>query len=155
MKHPLHHQVAFGAVLLLLTFAAPAIGFKWPPGEWYAAINKPSWNPPGWIFGPVWSALYLMMATAAWLVWNRQGWRKPMNAWFVQLVLNAAWTPIFFGAQRIDIACSCIIALWFAILVTILYFWRVSKVAAWLMVPYLGWVSFATVLNATLWALNR
>lgn len=155
MKRPVTIQIAGGIGLLLLTFAAPAIGLQWPPGEWYHGINKPSWNPPGWIFGPVWSVLYLMMAAAAFLVWRKEGWSRAMNAWLVQLVFNAAWTPLFFGAQRIDWACTCIIAMWFAILVTILCYWKTSKVAAWLMVPYLGWVSFATVLNATLWVMNR
>ena len=148
-------QILMGIGIFLVTFAAPAIGAFSPPGDWYQAINKPSWNPPAWIFGPVWSALYLMMATAAFLVWQKDGWSRAMNAYVVQLIFNAAWTPLFFGAQRIDWACTCIIALWFAILITILCFWKVNKVAAWLMVPYLGWVSFATVLNAALWVMNR
>lgn len=148
-------QVLVGIGILLMTLAAPSLGALSPPADWYQNINKPAWNPPPWIFGPVWSALYLMMAIAAFLVWRAEGWSRAMTAYLVQLIFNATWTPLFFGAKRIDWACADIVALWFAILVTILCFWKVNKVAAWLMVPYLGWVSFATVLNATLWAMNR
>jgi len=155
MKRSIPIQIAAAIGILLLTIAAPSLGAFSPPGEWYQSIHKPSWNPPPWIFGPVWSVLYLMMATAAFLVWRKDGWNRAMSAYLVQLIFNAAWTPLFFGAKRIDWACTDIVALWFAILVTILCFWKTSKVAAWLMVPYLGWVSFATVLNATLWAMNR
>ena len=155
MKRSLPSQVLVGIGILLLTLAAPSLGAFSPPADWYQNINKPSWNPPPWIFGPVWSTLYLMMAVAAFLVWRQEGWSRAMTAYLVQLIFNAAWTPLFFGAKRIDWACVNIIALWFAILVTILCFWRVNKVAAWILIPYLGWVSFATVLNATLWAMNR
>ena len=148
-------QLIMGIGILLGTFAAPAIGFFSPPTEWYQQINKPNWNPPAWIFGPVWSSLYLMMATAAFLVWRVDGWSRAMTAYLVQLIFNAAWTPLFFGAQRIDWACTDILALWFSILITLILFHRVHRIAAWLIIPYLGWVSFATVLNATLWAMNR
>lgn len=155
MHRPLHYCILVGIGILVVTFAAPALGALWPPSDWYATINKPSWNPPGWVFGPVWGILYLTMATAAWLVWNRDGWKQAFNAYLVQLAFNAAWSPLFFGAKRIDWACVDIIALWFAIVVTIIAFHRVHRVAAWLMIPYLVWVSFATVLNATLWVMNR
>ncbi len=148
-------QVLVFIGILLMTLAAPSLGAFSPPSDWYQNINKPSWNPPPWIFGPVWSALYLMMATAAFLVWRTQGWSRAMTAYLVQLIFNAAWTPLFFGAKRIDWAFVDILALWFAIVVTILCFWRINRIAAWLLAPYLGWVSFATVLNATLWAMNR
>ena len=88
---------------LLLCFAAAAFGGLFMPGEWYAALKKPSWNPPGWIFGPVWMSLYAMMAVAAWLVWRQGGWGKqlkPLLLFLAQLALNAAWTPLFFGLQR-------------------------------------------------------
>ena len=153
-----------GIGLLLITFGAPALGVFSPPSDWYQSINKPTWNPPPWIFGPVWTALYLMMATAAWLVWKhgkgqdrgeQDQSKKALTAYFVQLALNTLWTPLFFGIRRIDWAFVDILALWFAILVCILTFYRVHRVAAWLMLPYLAWVTFASVLNATLWVMNR
>ncbi len=139
---------------IVVTFIAPLFGAISPPGDWYASLNKPSWNPPGWLFGPVWMMLYLMMATAAWLVWKRCGWGKALGFYGVQLALNAAWTPIFFGAQQPGWALVNIIAMWLAIGVTMVAFFRVSKAAGWLMVPYLVWVSFAMVLNYTLWRMN-
>ncbi len=142
---------------LLLCFAAASPGALCPPGEWYAALNKPSWNPPGWVFGPVWSALYTMMAVAAWLVWRRGGFaaqRRALVPFFAQLALNAAWTPLFFGLHRPGLAFAEILLLWLAIAWTIVAFWRVHRVAAGLLCPYLAWVSFAAALNGTLWRLN-
>lgn len=149
------------AVALVLsfavTFAAPALGAFTMPGAWYASLNKPSWNPPAWIFGPVWTALYIMMAVAAWLVWRRGGWpaqRRPLTFYFVQLALNAAWTPIFFGLKNPGLAFAEILLLLIAIVITAHAFRRVSPAAALLLLPYLIWVSFATALNFTLWRLN-
>ena len=142
---------------VLLCFAAASPGALSPPGEWYAALQKPSWNPPGWIFGPVWSALYTMMAVAAWLVWRRGGFAaqgRPLGAFLAQLALNALWTPLFFGLHRPGVAFAEILLLWLAIAWTIALFWRVQRAAAWLLVPYLAWVGFAAVLNGTLWRLN-
>lgn len=139
---------------IAITFCAPLAGMSSPPGAWYAALNKPEWNPPSWIFGPVWTLLYLLMAVAAWLVWKRDGWRWPLRLYFVQLALNAAWTPIFFGAHELGWAFAEIIALWVAILLTTLSFQCVSKTAGWMLVPYLAWVTFAAFLNFTLWRLN-
>jgi len=142
------------AGFILVTFCAPLAGMFSPPGEWYASLDKPDWNPPAWIFGPVWTALYLMMAIAAWLVWKRDGWHRPLWLYFVQLALNAAWTPIFFGAQEPGWAFAEIIALWLAILITLPAFMRVSKTAAYMLLPYLAWVTFAAFLNFTLWRMN-
>ena len=142
---------------VLLTFCAPALGAFSLPGSWYAALSKPAWNPPAWIFGPAWTLLYCLMATAAWLVWKKGGFAKQRTAlslYFSQLALNAVWTPIFFGAHQIGIALIVIIALWLAILVTLISFGRVQKTAGLLFVPYLAWVTFATALNFTLWRLN-
>lgn len=139
---------------VIVTFCAPAVGVTAAPGTWYASLNKPTWNPPAWIFGPVWSLLYLLMATAAWMVWTRDGWKLPLGLYFVQLVLNAAWTPIFFGAHELGWALVEIIALWLAILITLFSFLRVSAMAALMLVPYLAWVSFAAFLNFTLWRMN-
>ncbi len=142
------------AGFILITFCAPLAGMFSRPGAWYVALSKPSWNPPAWIFGPAWTLLYTLMAIAAWLVWKHDGWRRPLMLYFVQLVLNAAWTPIFFGAHQLGWALVAIIALWLAILLTMLSFRRVNKVAGWLFAPYLAWVTFATFLNFTLWRLN-
>jgi translocator protein len=142
---------------LLLCFSAPSLGAFFGPGEWYASLAKPEWNPPGWVFGPVWSALYAMMAVAAWLVWRRGGFaaqRRPLGAFLAQLALNALWTPLFFGLHWPGVAFAEILLLWFAIAWTLAEFWRVHRAAAWLLVPYLAWVSFAAVLNGALWRLN-
>lgn len=151
------HPVSALIGWVLLCFAAPALGAFSTPDAWYASLRKPSWNPPGWVFGPVWTLLYIMMAIAAWLVWRRGGWktqRAPLTLFLVQLALNAAWTPLFFGLHRPDLALVDIVLLWFAILATILAFWQAHRGAAWMLMPYLAWVSFAAVLNFTLWRMN-
>jgi benzodiazapine receptor len=145
-------------VWLLLCYAAASLGAFFMPGEWYDGLRKPSWNPPGWIFGPVWTVLYTMMAVAAWLVWKRGGFaaqRRPLGFFLVQLALNALWTPLFFGLHQTGLAFAEIILMWFAIAATIAAFLKVHRPAAWLLVPYLAWVGFAAVLNGTLWSLNQ
>lgn len=139
---------------IVLTFLAPAAGAFTPPGAWYQTLNKPSWNPPPWIFGPVWTLLYLSMAVAAWLVWKLGGQGHALRLYVVQLALNAAWTPVFFGAHEMGAAFLVIVSMWIAILLTLRAFWAVSRPAGLLLVPYLAWVSFASVLNFTLWRLN-
>jgi len=124
---------------------------------WYKTITKPSWNPPGWIFGPVWTTLYIMMAIAAWLVWKQAGFKAaqlPLISFAVQLLLNVCWSWIFFGMHQPGWAFVEIIFLWLAILTTIILFFKKSVAAGGLMVPYLAWVSFASVLNFTIWRLN-
>ncbi|MGB0578736.1 MAG: TspO/MBR family protein [Limisphaerales bacterium] len=142
---------------LVICFAASAIGAFFMPGEWYAQLNKPEWNPPGWLFGPVWTLLYAMMAVAAWLVWKQGGFagqRRPLELFLGQLSLNAAWSPLFFGLREPGIAFAEIVILWLAIVGTITAFYRVNRTAAGLLLPYLAWVTFAAVLNFTLWRLN-
>jgi translocator protein len=142
---------------LLLCFAAAALGGLFPPGEWYAQLKKPTWNPPNWIFGPVWIALYAMMAVAAWRVWRGAGFRdraRPLGLFLLQLALNAAWSPLFFGLQSPALAFAIIVLLWFAILATLPAFWCVNRMSGVLLLPYLGWVSFAAALNFALWRLN-
>jgi len=124
---------------------------------WYAALRKPPWNPPNWVFGPVWSVLYLLMAVAAWLVWRRRDFARvslPLALFGVQLVLNGLWSVLFFGWHRPDLALIEIVFLWSAILATMLAFRRVVPLATRLLVPYLLWVSFAAVLNFTIWRMN-
>ncbi len=124
---------------------------------WFAEVNKPTWNPPNWIFGPVWTTLFLMMGVAAWLVWKKSGFKnaKLELSWFLfHLVLNVLWSVLFFGMQQMGMACIEIVVLWLSIAATIFMFYQHSKLAAGLLVPYLMWVSFATFLNYTIWRLN-
>jgi tryptophan-rich sensory protein len=143
---------------VLLSFCAVLPGAMSPPGDWYETLAKPDWTPPGWVFPVVWTTLYFLMGTAAWMVW-RKGREKgraraALSLFVVQLALNAAWTPTFFGAHLILPALAVITVLWFAILATMLAFRRVSGVAALMLTPYLAWVSIATVLNFEIWRLN-
>lgn len=152
----LHTALALFA-WLALCFLAGTVGALFQPAAWYAGLTKPSWNPPGWIFGPVWSVLYSMMAVAAWLVWRHGGisnQRWPLAIFLLQLLLNAAWSPIFFGLQSPGLAFADIVMLWLAVALTIAAFGSVRFSAAGLLVPYLAWVSFAAVLNFTIWRLN-
>jgi benzodiazapine receptor len=151
------------AVFLGLCFLAAGVGGAitasavGSPESWYAGLAKPPWNPPDWVFGPVWTVLYAMMAVAAWLVWRRAGAGRrlwPMLAFGVQLALNVAWSGLFFGLHRPDLAVLGIALLWAAIAATLALFWPHSRAAALLLAPYLAWVSFAAVLNVVVWQLN-
>ncbi len=153
-------QASALVVILLICFAAAALGsVATTPNipTWYATLAKPSWNPPNWLFGPVWTMLYISMAVAAWLVWRRGGLQQarwPLTLFAVQLALNAAWSWIFFWYHMPGLACIEIVALLLAIAATTTTFWPRSKVAGMLMLPYLGWVAFAAVLNYSIWRLN-
>lgn len=139
------------------SFSAGLAGARSMPGEWYEALAKPSWNPPNWVFGPVWTALYIMMGTAAWRVWRRDGFRDagiPLTLFSGHLVLNALWSYLFFGIRRPDVAFYEILALLAAIVTVGVMFWRRDRAAGLLMVPYALWVAFATFLNLTLWRMN-
>lgn len=142
---------------LAFSMTAALTGVFVSPGGWYADLVKPTWNPPAWLFGPVWTMLYLMMGVAGWLVWREGGWAKqrwPLGLFVVQWCLNVLWTPLFFGLHRMDLAFVEIVCLWAAILATVLTFRRVQPWASVLLLPYLAWVSFASVLNFTLWRMN-
>ena len=148
------------AVSLVICLGAAGIGsiLTMPSiGTWYAALHKPQWNPPNWIFGPVWTFLYCCMAVAAWLVWRQGGFtaaRVPLLLFAVQLALNVIWSGIFFRLRSPGAAFAEVVLLWILILATTIAFRPVSLTAAWLMAPYLAWVTFATVLNATIWRMN-
>jgi tryptophan-rich sensory protein len=126
---------------------------------WYPTLTKPSFNPPAWVFGPTWTVLYIMMGVAAFLVWREgfstAGVKGALALFAVQIALNGLWSILFFGMHQPGWALVEIIALWLAILATMVLFWRVVPLAGMLLLPYLAWVSFATVLNGALWWLNR
>lgn len=131
-----------------------AIGAATAPGAWYAGLTKPSFNPPNWIFAPVWSALYVMIAIAGGRAWTADHGRPLMRLWWTQLALNFAWSPIFFSAHSLDLALGVILLLLIAILAFIAKAWRHDRIAALLFLPYAAWVAFAAVLNGALWLLN-
>ena len=147
-------------VFLVVCFAAAGIGGAVTTPKiatWYATLTKPSWNPPNWIFGPVWSALYCCMAISAWLVWRQGGFsgvKVPLTLFGVQLVLNVLWSCLFFGLQNPGLAFVDVLLLWAAIAGTMVAFWQRSAIAGILFVPYLVWVSFASLLNFMIWRLN-
>ena len=147
-------------VLLLICYGVAAAGslstFR-SLVDWYPTLQKPSFNPPNSVFGPVWSVLYTMMAVSAWLVWRSgplQSTRLPLGLFAVQLVLNLGWSLIFFGQRNPGLAFAEIVALWLSILATIVAFWRVKPTAGAILIPYLCWVSFASALNFAIWRLN-
>ena len=148
-------------IFIVLCFSAAALGSIFTRNSlktWYPTIKKPSWNPSNKVFAPVWSVLYMMMALAGWMVWEKTSYKVfslPMAFFFVQLVLNAGWSIVFFGLRRPGLALLEIIFLWISIILTTVSFWIVYWVAGVLFLPYLLWVSFAVVLNRAIWRLNR
>jgi tryptophan-rich sensory protein len=134
---------------------AAALGGLFAPGAWFAALHKPSWNPPGWLFGPVWTVLYVMIALAGTLAWRAQPIRKPATTWWVaQMLLNAAWTPMFFGLRQLWPAVVVIAAVWVCIVGFIVTTRREQPRSALLFAPYLVWVSFASALNVSIASMN-
>jgi benzodiazapine receptor len=124
------------------------------PGEWYAGLAKPAFNPPNWIFGPVWTILYIMIAIAGWRSWERRFEGPAMQIWFAQLGLNFLWSPVFFSMHLLGFGLIIIIAMLLLILLFIRFSWNRDRIAAWLFVPYALWVAFASVLNGSLYILN-
>lgn len=123
--------------------------------HWYAVLPHPVGTPPNWLFGPVWTVLYALMAVAAWRVWLRPGGRRALSIWGWQLAVNAAWTPVFFALHRPGAALAVIVALNVLIALTIAVFRRIDRIAALMMAPYLAWTLYAAYLNAGFWWLNR
>lgn len=152
-------SVAGLAGFLAACFAVSALGAWATAGSvdtWYQTLNKPAFNPPNWIFGPVWTALYVMIAVAGWRVWRRRGFadRRAFAFYGLQLGLNLMWSIVFFGLQEVGAAFLELLVLWAAIAATLVLFWKHDKIAALLLAPYLAWVSFAGALNAAIWSLN-
>lgn len=144
-----------GFVLACTVVASSGALFR--PGAWYESLRKPWWRPPNWLFGPAWTVLYIMIAVSGWLVWRKTGFAGaalPLTLYGVQLVLNAAWSGFFFGLRRMDLALVDVGLLWLSILGLIGLFAPIDGLAAWLLVPYLAWVSFAAFLNWTMLRLN-
>ena len=159
-------MIHWNSLMMLVLFIAICLGVAGAGAiftagsvvEWYPTLQKPSWTPPSWLFGPVWTILYLMMATAAWLIWRKGGLDKvggALGLFIFQLALNAAWSPLFFGLKNPLAGLLDIIPLWVAVLVTLLSFWKISPPAGLLLVPYWLWVTFATGLNFAIWKMNR
>lgn len=144
-------------VCFLVTFAAALFGSQFLPGRWYASLNKPPLNPPNWIFGPAWTLLYILMATAAGHVWSQVGWRRSraaLSLFFAQLALNGLWSYLFFGLQSPLASLVDIVILWLAIVATMRSFFQHSVLSGWLLAPYLAWVTYASYLNFMIWRLN-
>jgi tryptophan-rich sensory protein len=157
MKNLIQLVVALAVPLLVggISGVATAQGVR----DWYPTLVKPSFNPPAWVFGPVWTVLYLMMGLAAYLVWKR-GWgdgmvRTALALFALQLVLNGLWSVLFFGLRSPGAALADILLLWVAIVATLVSFWRLTPTAGLLLLPYLAWVTFAAALNGAIWWLNR
>lgn len=144
-------------VFIVACTAAALTGVFFKPGQWYENLAKPRWRPPNWLFGPAWTILYAMIAVSGWLVWKASPWpamAPAMTLYAVQLLLNAGWTPLFFGLRRPDLAFYELLLLWMSILATIIAFLPISELAAGLLVPYLAWVTFAGALNRSIVRLN-
>lgn len=146
--------IALLGFVVLVLGVGTLVGLMTLPGEWYAGLQKPFFNPPPWIFAPVWSVLYILIAVAGWLVWSKDPKSPAMWLWVVQLALNFLWTPVFFALHRPGLAVVVIVALLAAILAFMAQARRLDRVAAWLFLPYALWVAFATLLNTAIWWLN-
>lgn len=142
--------IVFAALVVLAASSASLF----MPGEWYAALNKPSWTPPNWAFPVAWTILYIMIAIAGWLAWRSGGWTPAIRAWGAGLLLNALWSYVMFGRHEIALALVDLCALWATIVVFIVTAWPISRTASYLFLPYLAWVTFAGALNFAVWQMN-
>ena len=147
-------QLRLVAFVLLVPGAGLLIGWLNIPGAWYAALNKPPFNPPDWAFAPVWTILFVLIGVAGFRTFSRQPRGTAMMLWALQMALNFTWSPVFFSLHRIDVALAVIVALFSTILAFIWRQWQVDRTAALLFIPYAVWVGFATILNTSLFALN-
>jgi len=148
------HRASLLLFLILVVGGGLVIGYATAPGAWYAQLAKPPFNPPSWIFAPVWTALYGLIALAGWRTWRRDRSGPAMRLWWAQLALNFLWTPVFFAAHRIDAALGVIILLLAAVMGFIALSWHKDAIASLLFAPYAAWVAFATLLTASLLWLN-
>jgi len=146
-------------VFIAANFAAALSGAWFRPGNWYRELDKPSWRPPDWLFAPAWAVLYSMIAVSGWLVWREAGMQpegqRALVIYGLHLLVNASWSAVFFGLRRPGLAFLDILLLWSSIALTAGVFYGIRPLAAWLLLPYLMWVSFAAVLNFSIWRRNR
>ncbi|MDV3251382.1 tryptophan-rich sensory protein [Devosia sp. BK] len=154
-----HHQtprswLVLGAFILVVVGVGALIGTQSIPGTWYESLTKPPFNPPNWIFGPVWFTLYVLIAISGWRMFMDNPTGTPMKLWYAQMVLNWAWSPVWFIGQMIWPAFAIIVLLWLTIVGFILIIWKRDRLAASLFLPYLAWVSFASLLNLSIGILN-
>ena len=146
----------FSAALFVAGIVAISllIGFVTSPGEWYQSLAKPAFNPPAWLFGPVWIALYVLIAISGWRIWRTAPRSAAMMLWIAQMALNWIWSPAFFGAEAPWLAFVIIVAMLATLFMFIVQAWKHDRLSAWLFVPYAAWVAFATVLNGSIAAMN-
>lgn len=143
--------LAFITVVAAVSLSAS----QFRPGDWYAGLAKPPWTPPNWVFAPVWTLLYVMIAVAGWRAWLKAGVASlPLALWALQMIFNGAWSWLFFGRHEIGLALADLNAMWIALLGFIAATWRIDRPAALLFLPYLAWVGYAGALNAAIWRLN-
>lgn len=150
----MRHLATYAFFIILAQLVGITTGFFFQPGDWFDALAKPVYNPPGWVFGPVWTVLYVLIGIAGALVWRWDPQSWAVKLWFFQMVLNGAWTVVFFGLHQIEWALMVILLLWWAIIAFMKQARAEVASATWLFLPYLLWVSFATLLNAAIAALN-
>ena len=144
-------------ISIILPFLASTIGSLFTVNSvssWYVTLIKPSFNPPSWVFGPVWTILYFLMGVSLYLIWIKKFDKNAFTFFTIQLILNALWSIIFFGLKSPLFAFVEIIFLWVAILITIIYFYKINEISAYLLIPYILWVSFAAILNFSIMVLN-
>jgi len=147
-------SISLIAFLVIVLGGGLIIGSLTPPDNWFAQLNKPAFNPPGWLFGPVWTTLYILIAIVGWRWWQRDRNSGAMKLWYGQLALNFLWSPMFFAAHQIGAALAIILLLLVVILAFIRATWQRDPLAGWLFIPYAAWVAFASILNASIFTLN-
>jgi tryptophan-rich sensory protein len=150
----MNHRLSLILFTVLVVGGGLGIGFLTAPGDWYAQLKKPPFTPPGWIFGPTWTVLYVLIGGTGWWLWQRAHGEWLMKLWWTQLALNFMWSPVFFGLREIGRGLAVILLLLVVILVFIATAWQRHHAAAWLFVPYAAWVAFASVLNGWIFAFN-
>jgi benzodiazapine receptor len=146
--------ISLAVFVVVVVGTSLLIGFLAQPGEWYENLAKPAFNPPPWLFGPVWTLLYVLIAIAGWRVWHARPKSTAMALWVAQMALNWLWSPAFFGAEAPWLAFAIIVALLAVILAFIVQAWEFDRPAAWLFAPYAAWVAFATLLNGSIALMN-